>query len=59
MSGLVMEAVFYVSKFNLLSVKIIVEPGSFAMLPVGQLILSGRHLYQMKVGWFADSKLNR
>jgi hypothetical protein len=55
-SGLVKEAFSNASKFDLLSVKIIVEPGKRRMLPIGQLILIERQLYQMKVEWFAESR---
>ncbi len=55
-AGLVKEAFSNASKFNLLSVKIIVEPGSFAAKVDASSSAIGRHLYQMKVGCFAEGR---
>jgi hypothetical protein len=55
-SGLVKEAFSNVSKFDLLSVKIIVEPGSFDAKADASSSAIDRRLYQMKVVWFAEGR---
>ncbi len=55
-SGLVKEAFCNASKFYLLSVKIVVEPGSFAAKADASSRAIDTDLYQVKVGWFASSR---
>jgi hypothetical protein len=57
-SGLVKEAFCNASKLNLLSVKIIVEPGSCAAKADASSWAIDTDLYQVKVGWFAASHLD-